>query len=143
MIKHKRIFITGGAGFLGRSLVEKYYGDNEITIYSRDESKHYFLKKQYPNIKCIIGDIRNYDLLTGEKKELATAEVMYVMHHGFADSICYYSNPVEQGIDPIIIYGERGIYLVHERDNEEFTFFTNRKEAEKYANEAYDIWLEI
>ena len=89
------------------------------------------------------GDFRNYDFLIGEKKELATAEVMYVMHHGFADSICSYSNPVEQGIDPIIIYGERGIYLVHERDNEEFTFFTNRKEAEKYANEAYDIWLEI
>ena len=88
-------------------------------------------------------DFKNYDFLIGEKKELATAEVMYVMHHGFADSICYYSNPVEQGIDPIVIYGERGIYLVHERDNEEFTFFTNRKKAEKYADEAYDIWLEI
>ena len=68
---------------------------------------------------------------------------MYVMHHGFADSICTYSNPVEQYIDPIIIYGERGIYLVHERDSEEFTFFTNRRKAEKYANEAYDNWLEI
>jgi hypothetical protein len=88
-------------------------------------------------------DFRNYELLTGEMKELATAEVMYVMHHGFADSICYYSNPVEQGIDPIVIYGERGIYLVHERDNEEFTFFTNRKKAEKYANTAFDTWLEI
>ena len=88
-------------------------------------------------------DFRNYDLLTGEKRELATSEVMYVMHNGFANSICTYSNPIEQYIDPIIIYGERGIYLVHERDNEEFTFFTNLKEAEKYANEAYDIWLEI
>ena len=88
-------------------------------------------------------DFRNYDLLTDEKKELATAQVMYVMHHGFADSICSYSNPVEQGIDPIIIYGERGIYLVHERDSAEITFFTNRRDAEKYANEAYDIWLEI
>jgi hypothetical protein len=88
-------------------------------------------------------DFKNYDFLIGEKKKLATAEIMYVMHNGFADSICYYSNPDEQGIDPIIIYGEKGIYLVHERDNEEFTFFTNRREAEKYANEAYDIWLEI
>ena len=88
-------------------------------------------------------DFKNYDFLIGEKKELATAEVMYVMHQGFADSICTYSNPVEQFIDPIIIYGERGIYLVHERDSEEFTFFTNRRKAEKYANEAYDNWLEI
>lgn len=88
-------------------------------------------------------DFRNYDLLTGEKKELATAQVMYVMHHGFADSICTYSNPIEQYIDPIVIYGERGIYLVHEIDSEEFTFFTNRKKAEKYASEAYDVWLEI
>jgi UDP-N-acetylglucosamine 4,6-dehydratase len=59
----KRIFITGGAGFLGKNLIKKYCGDNEITIYSRDEAKHYFLKKQYPNIRCIVGDIRNYDLL--------------------------------------------------------------------------------
>lgn len=53
----KKIFITGGAGFLGKNLVERYYRDNEITIFSRDEAKHYFLKKKYPNIKCIIGDI--------------------------------------------------------------------------------------
>jgi UDP-N-acetylglucosamine 4,6-dehydratase/5-epimerase len=62
-MKDKRIFITGGAGYLGKNIIEKYYDKNEITIYSRDEAKHYFLKKQYPNIKCIVGDIRNYDLL--------------------------------------------------------------------------------
>ena len=64
MIKNKKIFITGGAGYLGKNLVKRYYNDNEITIYSRDEAKHYYLKKEFPNIKCIIGDIRNYDLLT-------------------------------------------------------------------------------
>jgi UDP-N-acetylglucosamine 4,6-dehydratase len=68
MINNKRLFITGGAGFLGKNLIKRYYEDNEITIYSRDEAKHYFLKKQYPKIKCIVGDIRNYDLLKRASK---------------------------------------------------------------------------
>lgn len=62
-MKGEKIFITGGAGYLGRKLVKRFYNDNEITVFSRDESKHYYLKKQFPKIKCIVGDIRNYDLL--------------------------------------------------------------------------------
>lgn len=60
---NKKIFITGGAGYLGRNIVKRYYDNNEITIYSRDEAKHYYLKKEFPNINCVIGDVRNYDLL--------------------------------------------------------------------------------
>lgn len=55
-----KLFITGGAGFLGREIVKRYYNKAEITVYSRDEAKHYFLKKQFPNIKCIIGDVADY-----------------------------------------------------------------------------------
>jgi len=62
-MKNKKIFITGGTGFLGKHIVQKYYDQNEITVFSRDEAKQYYLKKQFPNITCIIGDIRNYDLL--------------------------------------------------------------------------------
>lgn len=62
-MKNKKIFITGGAGYLGRNLVKRYYDNNEITIYSRDEAKHYYLKKEFPNINCIIGDVRNYSLM--------------------------------------------------------------------------------
>jgi len=63
IMNNKRIFITGGAGYLGKNIIRRYYENNEITIYSRDEAKHYFLKKQFPSIRCIVGDIRNYDLL--------------------------------------------------------------------------------
>ena len=31
-MKNKKIFITGGAGFLGRNIIEKYYNDNSITV---------------------------------------------------------------------------------------------------------------
>ncbi len=63
MMKNKGIFLTGGTGFLGKEVIRKYYDDNQITVYSRDEAKQYYLKKQYPNINCICGDVRNYDLM--------------------------------------------------------------------------------
>lgn len=62
-MRGERIFITGGAGYIGKHIIKKFYDDNEITVYSRDEAKHYYLKKQFPQVKCVVGDVRNYDLL--------------------------------------------------------------------------------
>ena len=42
--------------------------DNEITVYSRDEAKHYYIKKQFPSVQFVIGDIRNKDLLIRKSK---------------------------------------------------------------------------
>jgi UDP-glucose 4-epimerase len=67
-LKNEKIFITGGAGFIGKALIKKYHKDSDITVFSRDENKHYYLNKQYPEIKCIIGDIRNKDLLCKSMK---------------------------------------------------------------------------
>ena len=38
-MKNEKIFITGGAGFLGKRLIDRLYKNNEITVYSRDEAK--------------------------------------------------------------------------------------------------------
>lgn len=66
---NKKIFITGGAGFLGRKFIQRYYDDNEITVYSRDEAKHYYLQKEFPKVRCIVGDVRNLDLLLRSSRE--------------------------------------------------------------------------
>jgi len=66
---NERIFITGGAVFLGRNLIRRLSENNEITVYSRDESKHYYLKKEYPKVNFVVGDIRNRDLLTRKSKD--------------------------------------------------------------------------
>jgi UDP-glucose 4-epimerase len=67
-MRNKHIFITGGAGYLGRNIIKRYYADNTITVYSRDEAKHYYLKKEFPNVRCVVGDIRNFDLMKRASK---------------------------------------------------------------------------
>jgi UDP-glucose 4-epimerase len=68
-MKGKKIFITGGTGFLGQAGLKKYSKNNEITVYSRDEAKQYYLQQQYPNVNFICGDIRNYDLFKRASKD--------------------------------------------------------------------------
>lgn len=65
MIENKRIFITGGAGFIGSSLIEKLIDHNEITVYDnldRDslKSKSY---NSHPNLRIINGDILDFPKL--------------------------------------------------------------------------------
>lgn len=67
-MKNKKIFLTGGTGFLGKAIINRFYESNEITVYSRDEAKQYYLKKQFPNVNFICGDIRNYDLMSRASK---------------------------------------------------------------------------
>lgn len=89
---------------------------------------------------------KNFEKQSKEFKSDISKQALYIMNNGFANHLINYSNPVEQGIDPVKIYGERGIYLVCEIESidfEAFTFFTNKREAYSFANKAYEAWLNI
>tara|TARA_X000001382_G_C3176477_1_gene181121 strand:+ start:1198 stop:2127 length:930 start_codon:yes stop_codon:yes gene_type:complete len=68
-MRNEKIFITGGAGYLGKNLIKRLYKNNEITVYSRDEAKHYYIKKEFPKVNFIVGDIRNRDLLIRKSRD--------------------------------------------------------------------------
>lgn len=63
-----KIFVTGGAGFLGRALIRRAQREKwpcSFTIYSRDEEKQWALQNKYgSHIRCYLGDVRDYQSLT-------------------------------------------------------------------------------
>ena len=67
MISGKKIFITGGAGFIGSTLVGRLVGQNQVVVYdnfSRDalKDKSY---RNHPNLKIVKGDVLDFDSLRG------------------------------------------------------------------------------
>ena len=75
MIKNKRIFITGGAGFIGSTLIGKLVDDNEIIVYDnmdRDSLSHQKFANN-KNLKLIKGNILDFNIL---KEAMNNAEIV-------------------------------------------------------------------
>jgi len=51
--------VIGGSGALGQALVAKYKEDNTICVFSRDEHKQEDLKLKWPDVQCILGDVKD------------------------------------------------------------------------------------
>ena len=69
-MKGKNIFITGGAGFIANTLIQRLIEDNKITVYDnfhRDtlSGSGY---ANHPNINVIKGDVLDFDLLNETMK---------------------------------------------------------------------------
>lgn len=64
-IKDQRIFITGGAGFIGSALVERLVADNEIAVC--DSFRRNALSSRpvahHPHLSIITGDVLDYEQL--------------------------------------------------------------------------------
>ncbi|MGC8646666.1 MAG: NAD-dependent epimerase/dehydratase family protein [Thermoplasmata archaeon] len=61
-MKNKRIFITGGAGFIGSNIVERLENDNEITVYDNLSTG----KKEWidgKRVNFVLGDILDFENL--------------------------------------------------------------------------------
>lgn len=62
MLEDKAIFMTGGAGTLGRAIAERRKREGwtgKLTVYSTDNHKHDYMRRLYPDVNFVQGDIRN------------------------------------------------------------------------------------
>ena len=65
----KKIFITGGAGYVGSCLVPELLKKNyEVTVYDIMFFTDNFLPKSHPKLKIIKGDIRDQKYLLNSCK---------------------------------------------------------------------------
>jgi UDP-glucose 4-epimerase len=75
MIKNKKIFITGGAGFIANKIIENLISSNKVIVYdnfSRDTlSKSKYIN--HKNLQVIKGDVLNFELL---KKSMKGAQIV-------------------------------------------------------------------
>lgn len=67
MIQTANIFVTGGAGTLGKAIAQRREDEGwtgRLTVYSTDAGKHGLMRRMFPDVTYIQGDIRNQEVLT-------------------------------------------------------------------------------
>jgi len=78
-IKGSTILITGGTGSFGNSVVKTLieYSPKRIVIFSRDETKQFFMRNSYDNpiLRFVIGDVRDK-----ESVDAVTNGIDYIFH---------------------------------------------------------------
>ncbi len=70
-----KVLITGGTGTVGKSLVSQ--NNNEYISISRNEENITNLKREYPNVKCYVGNIEDKSLLLRVFKEVKPDVVVH------------------------------------------------------------------
>ena len=60
-----KYFITGGTGSLGKALIKRILRNkkNRVIVYSRDEGKQANIFRNMDRVKCVIGDVRDFQKL--------------------------------------------------------------------------------
>lgn len=76
-----KIFVTGGTGFIGKHVINKLIGDNEILVLSRTGK----IKELYQSIKLIIGDLSNINDWANEVREFKPDATIHLAWQGIPD----------------------------------------------------------
>jgi len=78
----KSILIIGGTGTLGTALLDRLIPlGYSIKVLSRDEQKHYRLKKIYKDVEFVLGDIKDFGSIHPHFKGVHTVFHVAALKH--------------------------------------------------------------
>lgn len=145
-LQNKSIFITGGAGTLGRELIRRIYEkgyQSRITIFSTDTLKHSIIKRLFPEVHCVVGDIREpitvYNAMAGHDVVIHAAAVKHIPISE-ENSIDTYQINVEGSINVANAAIHHGVEHVVGISTDKVCHAANAYGATKYLMEK--IWQE-
>ena len=104
-----KVFITGGAGTLGKAILRRAHEENwdaQFTIYSTDPMKHKAIKEMYPDVTCVLGSVTDAESLL-----LAIAGHDVVIHAGAYKHIVQCEEYPLATID-VNVYGSQNVFGV-------------------------------
>lgn len=135
MISNKKMFITGGAGFIGTKLIERLIDENEIFIYDnfwRNALKNSSILK-HKNLKVIKGDILDFDDLRRAIIDIKPNIVVHLSAIAGIDTVMKY--PVKTMQVNLV-----GTYNLLEAIKDiEIDRFLNFSTSEIFGNYAYKV----
>jgi UDP-N-acetylglucosamine 4,6-dehydratase len=95
------LLITGGSGTLGHAIVRtalQEHWDCTFTIYSRSELRQAQMRQAYPQLRYVLGDVRDYDRLsaavTGHDLVIHAAAVKRIPEAEQQPVNCYETNVI-------------------------------------------------
>ena len=64
-LKNKKVLVTGGCGTVGHALAEEFQKIEGLqhAIFSRNEAAQFALHQRFPNVRCMLGDIKDQNSL--------------------------------------------------------------------------------
>jgi len=127
ILKNKTVLITGGTGFLGRSLIKEILKQkpHSIRVFSRDEAKHHHIQEMFKTkvIRNLIGDTRDY---TRVEKALKGCDI--VIHAAALKRLDMIEFNVEESIKTNIL-GSLNIVRAALKNNVEKVIFISTDKA--------------
>lgn len=130
LFKNKTVLITGGTGFLGKSLIKEIlkHDPKSIRVFSRDEVKHHLLQEEMRNhsgkdkLRNLVGDVRDYERF---KKAMKGCHI--VIHAAALKRIDMIEYNVEEAIKTNILGTLNLVRAAIENDVEKVIFVSTDK----------------